>query len=73
MCKINGCKENHSDHYCYMCGLNSADHLEKNCPEGTSLRKKCLNCKTETWHESYKFSPNSSTDNFECIKCGKSH
>ena len=31
-CKVPGCKEAHSKHYCKVCGDNDSDHFAKDCP-----------------------------------------
>ena len=31
MCRVSGCKENHPQHQCYLCGNNNSTHRSKDC------------------------------------------
>ena len=36
-CKVLGCDENHSKHYCRLCENNDSDHFARKCPKGVLL------------------------------------
>ena len=37
MCKVDGCNETHSKHFCTLCKKNDVTHFAMNCPEGIGL------------------------------------
>lgn len=34
-CKVNGCKEKHTHHYCRVCSDTDSSHFSRQCPKGT--------------------------------------
>lgn len=37
MCKVPGCKEKHTKHYCRICSSGDSDHFSSVCPEGADM------------------------------------
>ena len=37
MCRVSGCNENHTRHYCKICRNDDVSHFAKDCPEGVVL------------------------------------
>lgn len=37
MCKVDGCNESHSKHFCTLCKKDDVTHFAMNCPEGIDL------------------------------------